>query len=138
MVSRNIAKIDRASAAKYLCERIDYMIPEFVTDHSFAVVDNAGKTLAVWTYTPRGKQHWELILASDSPSWCSPMIKRFIFSYAFDILDAIRLMAQTLACNRKARKTIPRFGFYHEGRLRKYHNGQDVLIYSKLREEWAE
>lgn len=136
MGSRNIVHVGK-SAKDYICSRIEYMVPEFVTDHTFAVVED-DKTLAVWTYYPRGDKHWELILASDSPRWCTPLIKNFIFQYAFDILDANRLMAQTFACNREARKTIPRFGFFHEGRLRKFHNGKDVLIYSKLREEWAE
>lgn len=118
----------------WMKNKIDYLLPEFVTDHSFGVMSD-GKLLAAWTYHPRGEEHWEITIAADRPKWASREVINYILTYPFKELGARRLTAQCLAKNRRAKRLIEGVGFQKEGRLRSFFNGEDVLIYSMLRGE---
>lgn len=118
----------------WMVKRLDYLLPEFVTEHSFGITkDNT--LLAACSFHQRGFEHWEATIVSDTPKWCSKQILQFLLNYPFETLGARRLTAQCLAGNKAASRFLERVGFTFEGRLRQYFNGDDVLIFSLLRDD---
>lgn len=118
----------------WMKQHISYLEPEFVTEHSFALVYD-GKAIAAWSYFERGHDHWEVTIATSDKRWCKRWVIKFILSYPFDVLLARRVTAQCLAENESATRLLSRVGFEFEGRLRSFFNGKDVLIFSMLRGE---
>lgn len=125
-----------ASLYPWMVNRLDYLLPEFVTEHSFGVM-NGEVLVAACSFHQRGNKHWEATIVSDTPRWCTKEVLRFLLNYPFETLGARRLTAQCLAGNKAASRFLERVGFTYEGCLRQYFNGEDVLIYSILRDEYG-
>ena len=118
----------------WMVKYLDYLLPEFVTDHSFAVM-RQGEIVAAFCYHERGINHWEVTICAKNPLWCCKSVVKYILDYPFKVLRAHRLSAQCLAGNKAAAKLVEGVGFTREGVLRQYFNGADVISYSMLRGE---
>lgn len=78
----------------------------------------------------------EVSFAAIRSDWLTPSLVRGIVGYAFDQLDCARITSLTPKKNRKARQFLQKFGFVHEGTIRKGYGDDSTIISGLLAEEW--
>lgn len=78
----------------------------------------------------------EVSFASVRSDWLTPSLCRGILSYAFDQLGCNRITSLTPKKLRKARQFLQKFGFVHEGTIRKGYGDDSTIISGLLAEEW--
>lgn len=86
-------------------------------------------------YLPTNRSiHWSA--AAATPNWLNRQIITDILRYPFGQLDCVRITAVIPRRNKRSREFQERFGFKHEGTLRREFGGDDGCIYGLLRSEW--
>ena len=78
--------------------------------------------------------HWSA--AAVTPNWLNRRIITDILRYPFKQLDCVRITAVIPRRNRRSRDFQERFGFKHEGTMRREFVGDDACVYGLLRSEW--
>ena len=78
----------------------------------------------------------EVSFAAIRPNWLTPNLVTGILSYAFDQLDCNRITSLTPKKLRRARQFLQKFGFKHEGTVRRGYGDDDCIISGLLKSEW--
>lgn len=79
----------------------------------------------------------EVSFAAIRANWLTPALVTGIMHYPFTQLGAARITSQTPKKNRRARQFLQKFGFKHEGTVRRGFGDDDCIISGLLAEEWA-
>lgn len=74
--------------------------------------------------------------ASDRRDWLTRKLIRVILAYPFQQVGAERITTLTPKRNKAARQFLQKFGFRHEGNVRRGFGDDDAIISGLLREEW--
>lgn len=74
--------------------------------------------------------------AATSPAWLSLPIINEIMEYPFKQLGCNRITAAIAKKNLRAQKFHFRFGFKHEGTIRRGFGNQDAMIFGMLQSDW--
>lgn len=79
-------------------------------------------------------------VVTTNPCWWHRRYIRTLYEYVFDQCGCIRISALVKEDNAKSIKLLRGLGFQEEGRLRRYFNPQDGLVFGQLRSEckWLE
>lgn len=80
----------------------------------------------------------EVSFASDRADWLTPRLVRGILHYPFYQLGCQRITSVTPKRNRPARQFLQKFGFKHEGTIRRGLGDDDAIISGLLLKEWQE
>ncbi len=80
----------------------------------------------------------EVSFASIRSNWLTPNLVTGILSYAFDQLGCNRITSLTPKKLRKARQFLQKFGFKHEGTVRRGYGDDDTIISGLLASEWSQ
>ena len=80
----------------------------------------------------------QVSFAGERADWLTARLITAILSYAFDQLDCARITSLTPKRNRRARQFLMKFGFRHEGTIRKGFGTDDSIISGLLKTEWQE
>lgn len=78
----------------------------------------------------------EVSFAAIRSNWLTPNLCTGILSYAFDQLGCQRITSLTPKRLRKARQFLRKFGFVHEGTVRRGYGDDDCIISGLLESEW--
>lgn len=78
----------------------------------------------------------EMSFASAGKPWLTKTIINYMMSYPFDGLGCVRITAITPQRNKRALKFIRKFGFRHEGTVRKGYGAQNAILSGLLANEW--
>lgn len=127
--------------AAWICQRIPYLRNEGLGPCvTFAVAnDDATKILgavAFQNHRPSFRSI-EWTAAADTANWLSPKIINQIMRYPFVQLECVRVTAFIAKRNKRSREFQERFGFKHEGTMRRQCGGDDMQIFGLLRSDWA-
>lgn len=79
----------------------------------------------------------EVSFAAIRANWLTSHLVTGILRYAFDQLGCIRITSATPKRNRRARQFLQKFGFKHEGTIRRAYGNDDAIISGLLASEWA-
>lgn len=74
-------------------------------------------------------------VASTNPCWWHRRYLRMLYEYAFEQCGCARISALVNENNAKSLKLVRGLGFQEEGRLRRYFNPQDGIVFGQLRSE---
>lgn len=106
---------------------------------AFAVADDHGTKIlgavAFHGYRPQFRSI-EWTAASDTANWLSVSIINQIMRYPFEQLDCARITAYIAKKNIRSREFQVRFGFKHEGTLRRQFGRDDCCVFGLLQSEW--
>ncbi len=80
----------------------------------------------------------QVSFASERADWLTPRLLRSILSYPFQQLGVARITTLTPKRNRAARQFLRKFGFFHEGTIRKGFGDDDAIVSGLLKTEWLE
>ena len=80
----------------------------------------------------------EVSFAASRSNWLTPNLVTGILSYAFDQLGCNRITSLTPKKLRKARQFLQKFGFKHEGTVRRGYGDDDTIISGLLASEWSQ
>lgn len=78
----------------------------------------------------------QVSFAGERADWLTPRLIRAIMSYAFNQVGVNRITCLTPKRNRRARQFLQKFGFFHEGTIRKGFGTDDCIVSGLLRAEW--
>lgn len=78
----------------------------------------------------------EISFAADDPRWATKTNIHHLLAYPFEQLGCERVTGLVLEDNKTAIKFDEGVGFEQEGRIRRAHQGKDILIYGLLREDF--
>lgn len=126
--------------AAWISGRIPYLRGESLGPcTTFTVANDAGTKIlgavAFHNYRPTFRSiEWSA--AADTANWLSVPIINKIMAYPFSQLGCVRITAFIAKKNRRSRDFQERFGFKHEGALRRQAGGDDLIIYGMLNTEW--
>lgn len=126
--------------AAWIADRIPYLRGESLGPcTTFTVANNAGTKIlgavAFHNYRPTFRSiEWSA--AADNANWLSVPIINKIMAYPFSQLGCVRITAFIAKKNKRSREFQERFGFKHEGSLRRQAGGDDLYIYGMLNSEW--
>lgn len=126
--------------AEWISNRIPYLRGESLGPcTTFTVANDAGTKIlgavAFHNYRPTFRSvEWSA--AADTPNWLSVPIINKIMAYPFSQLGCVRITAFIAKKNRRSCEFQERFGFKHEGTLRRQAGGDDLKIYGLLNSEW--
>ncbi len=74
-------------------------------------------------------------VASTNPRWWHRRYIKMLYEYAFEQCGCSRISALVNETNAKSIKLVQGLGFQEEGRLRRYFNPQDGIVFGQLRSE---
>lgn len=74
--------------------------------------------------------------AAETANWLSPKIINTIMRYPFVQLGCVRINAFIAKKNHRSRAFQERFGFKHEGTMRRQCGGDDLCVYGLLLSDW--
>lgn len=80
----------------------------------------------------------EVSFAASRSNWLTPNLVTGILGYAFDQLGCNRITSLTPKKLRKARQFLQKFGFKHEGTVRRGYGDDDTIISGLLASEWSQ
>lgn len=80
----------------------------------------------------------QVSFASDRADWLTPGLVRAIMHYPFYQLGCNRITTLTPKRNRRARQFLSKFGFRHEGTIRKGFGADDCIVSGLMRSEWEQ
>jgi RimJ/RimL family protein N-acetyltransferase len=78
----------------------------------------------------------EVSFASTRANWLTPSLVTGILRYPFYQLGAARITSLTPKRLRPARQFLSKFGFKHEGTIRRGYGDDDCIISGLLESEW--
>lgn len=78
----------------------------------------------------------EVSFASTRADWLTPSLVTGILRYPFQQLGAARITSLTPKRLRRARQFLSKFGFKHEGTVRRGYGDDDCIISGLLESEW--
>jgi RimJ/RimL family protein N-acetyltransferase len=78
----------------------------------------------------------EVSFASTRADWLTPRLVTGILRYPFQQLGAARITSLTPKRLRPARQFLSKFGFKHEGTIRRGYGDDDCIISGLLESEW--
>lgn len=78
----------------------------------------------------------EVSFASNRSDWLTPSLVTGIMRYPFSQLGAARITSLTPKRLRPARQFLSKFGFKHEGTIRRGYGDDDCIISGLLESEW--
>ena len=127
--------------AEWIAERIPYLRGHSLGPcTTFTVANDAGTKIlgavAFHNYRPGPFRSVEWSAAADTANWLSLPIINQIMQYPFGQLDCVRITAFVAKRNRRSREFQERFGFKHEGTMRRQVGGDDLQIFGLLKNEW--
>jgi hypothetical protein len=80
----------------------------------------------------------EVSFASTRANWLTPSLVTGILRYPFYQLGAARITSLTPKRLRPARQFLSKFGFKHEGTIRRGYGDDDCIISGLLESEWRD
>ena len=78
----------------------------------------------------------DIAIAAESPRWATKQTIYTLLAYPFEQIGVNRVQSFIHPKNKRSRRLCKGLGFSLEGRLRKFHNGRDMLVYSYLKDEF--
>jgi RimJ/RimL family protein N-acetyltransferase len=78
----------------------------------------------------------EVSFAASRSNWLTPSLVTGILRYPFQQLGAARITSLTPKRLRPARQFLSKFGFKHEGTIRRGYGDDDCIISGLLESEW--
>ena len=105
---------------------------------TISLVDDMDQFLAVTVFSSYTGTNIDMHIAARPKShWLSRSFFNASFELPFRVLEVPRITGLIRAENLKAQRFVTRLGFQYEGRMRKaFSDGQDLVLYGLLREEY--
>ena len=105
---------------------------------TISLVDDMDQFLAVTVFSSYTGTNIDMHIAARPKShWLSRSFFKASFELPFRVLEVPRITGLIRAENLKAQRFVTRLGFQYEGRMRKaFSDGQDLVLYGLLREEY--
>jgi RimJ/RimL family protein N-acetyltransferase len=128
------------AVAEWIATRIPYLRNEGLGPcTTFAVANEEGTKIlgavAFQNHRPAFRSiEWSA--AADTANWLSPSVIRTIMRYPFVQLGCVRITAFIGRQNIRSRAFQERFGFKHEGTMRRQLGGSDLCVYGMLLSDW--
>lgn len=102
---------------------------------TLGLIDGEGRTLAAIVYTDYSRYNICMHIAAEGKRWMSKSFLFAAFDYPFRQIEVDRVTAFVASTNAASRRFVEHIGFSNEGRMRKAHHGDDLIVYGMLRDE---
>ena len=125
--------------ARYVASRIPGMT-DFGPSAAIGVIDSNHMLIGgvvFHDYQPQWR-NIQVSFASDRADWLTPRLVRGILHYPFFQLQCARITCATPKRNKRARQFLAKFGFRHEGTIRKGFGDDDMILSGLMRTEWTQ
>jgi RimJ/RimL family protein N-acetyltransferase len=94
-----------------------------------------GELIGAVIFTEYSGNDMQVTVVTTNPIWWTRRNIRAMYDYVWNKCGCVRLSALCKESNAKSQKLLRGLGFQEEGRLRKYFNPEDGIVFGQLRSE---
>ena len=94
-----------------------------------------GELIGAVIFTEYSGNDMHVTVVTTNPIWWTRRNIRTMYDYVWNQCGCVRLSALCKESNTKSQKLLRGLGFQQEGRLRKYFNPEDGIVFGQLRSE---
>lgn len=109
---------------------------DFGPCEAIGIINNDGEILGGVVFHGMVGRTIQWSAAAKTANWLRPDLIADIMDYPFKQLGCVRITAFIPRRNKRARDFHVRFGFKHEGTMRRQFGGDDAAIYGLLAADW--